>query len=160
MNMTLEVSADKYLQRQKANKKLIALCFSGAQDGFAYPYAVELQRALESMGFVVWTDSAETIQAHSKLQALKACDLMVCKASDNLWYAAAVGCPALLITASSEPKTLMPDYATDAHPPCPVHAYQQNMPLTQACCCDQPQQLATSIASIFESASEHTRQGQ
>ena len=154
MNMAIAVQADESLMAQKGPKKVIALCLAQSDDAYPYPHARRLQLALEKMGFVVWNDADKHYSTEQLLQSLKASDLLVTKAGANQWCATAVGCPTLLITANSEPKTLMPDYATEQSQPCPIHSPQAQLSFAKRCLCDDPQALAESIDSIFNQDDE------
>jgi ADP-heptose:LPS heptosyltransferase len=157
MKMSIKVNADAKLRKQGADKKVIALCLAQADDAYPYPHAKQLQSALEKKGYMVWSDADKHYSVEQKLKRLKASDLMVTKAGANQWFATAVGCPSLLITASSEPKTLMPDYATEQTQPCPIHSPQSQLSFAKKCLCDDPEDLVEGIASIFEQLEEELR---
>jgi hypothetical protein len=44
---------------------------------------------------------------------LKSSDLLISVPSAPQWMATSVGCPSLIISGMVDPRTLMPDYATD-----------------------------------------------
>jgi ADP-heptose:LPS heptosyltransferase len=154
MNWNIAISPDNALQNASKGKKVIALCFSDADDGFAYPHAQDLQNELEKQGYYVWSDLEKNLNISSLLAKLKASDLVVCKAGDSQWYASAVECPTLIITATAEPLTLMPDYATDPTLVCPIHAPSALLAASgpsfnKKCLCDKAEDLAESIDSII-----------
>ncbi|MFT4994872.1 MAG: ADP-heptose:LPS heptosyltransferase [Paraglaciecola sp.] len=156
MNWNIAISPDSALQNASKGKKVIALCISDADDGFAYPHAQDLQMALEKQGYYVWSDldPKQDLSISHLLAKLKASDLVVCKAGDSQWFASAVGCPTLIITATAEPLTLMPDYATDPTLVCPIHAPSALLTasgpsFSKKCLCDKAQDLAESIDSIL-----------
>ena len=153
LQQTIAVSADKRLAKKAKTHKVIGLCLSQSDDGYLYPYADSLKKQLEQQGFVVWTDLDAKQDISTLLKMLAASDLMVCKPSGNRWYAQAVDCATLLISGTSEPALLMPEFATDQVSPCMQHAANEeskesNMG-SSACNCDQPENLVESIESIF-----------
>jgi hypothetical protein len=144
------------------DNKVVTLCLGLSEDGYLYPHTEALRMALQSKGFTVNQYKAgqdnETKHSVSKLLSLlRDSDLMVTKPNTNKWLADAVGCPILLISGATEPKVFMPDFATDATPPCPVHAeHHGKSPLafTQQCNCDDPWLLADNIESILSDETE------
>jgi ADP-heptose:LPS heptosyltransferase len=152
MNMSVTVQADAKLTKQRETKKVVALCLAQSDDGYCYPHIINLQNMLEKLGYAVWSDSDKHYSVKQKLGKLAASDLMVTKSGANQWFATASNCPTLLITANSEPRALMPDYATDQTAVCPIHGSEQGMKISNKCLCDDPLELAESIDSIFNEA--------
>ena len=154
MDWTIATSPDSLLQEAGKGKKVIALCFKDADDGFEYPHAQALQQELEKQGYYVWSEQDQALGIGQVLAKLKASDLVVCKAGNSQWFATVVGCPVLIVTATAEPLTLMPDYATDPTLICPLHAPSEllaaNGPsFNKKCLCDKAEDLAESIHSIL-----------
>ena len=158
MDWKIAISPDGGLQDASQGKKIIALCLKNADDGFAYPHAQALQQELEKQGYYVWSDlkqkQKQNLSISNLLAKLKASDLVVCKAGDSQWYAAAVERPTMIITATAEPLTLMPDYATDPTLVCPIHAPSALLAASgpsfnKKCLCDKAEDLAESIDSIL-----------
>lgn len=154
MDLAINVAPDRKLLKQAKGKKVIGLCLAQSDDGYLYPHGQQLKGALERLGFFVWSDYEHSYTARQTLGKMAASDLVVNKASAKHWYATAVKCPTLLITASAEPKTLMPDYATEQHSLCPVHGANHSLNFAQKCLCDKPGDLAESIESIFEQSED------
>ncbi|MFT4940873.1 MAG: ADP-heptose:LPS heptosyltransferase [Paraglaciecola sp.] len=155
MNWHIPVNQDQQLTTIRQSQKVIALCFAQSDDGYPYPFAKELKVALETLGYYVWSDLEQPFSVEMLLSKLSSSDLLVTKASANQWFAATVDCPTLLICASAEPRTLMPDYATEQSTFCPIHApiallEATSMSFNKKCNCDKAEDLAESIDSIFQ----------
>ncbi|WP_343846537.1 hypothetical protein [Bowmanella denitrificans] len=132
MDMSIQVAADQELKRIGKQQKVIALAPQSRTPERAYPFADELKAELEKRGYHVWTGFDGSVSLRQTLMQLKASDLLVTAPSAPQWLATAVGCPSLVICGDVDPRTLMPDYATDPHEG-PIPALQ----------------LAESIDSIF-----------
>lgn len=161
LQQNVQVIADKRLSQKAKTNKVIGLCLENSEDGCQYPYTNELKKLLQQQGYEVWLSSESKGNPKATLKMMAASDLVVCKANGDRWYAQAVECPVLLITGSSEPATLMPDFATDQVIPCPKHAVQYAEMLTQTleCNCDKAEDLTESIVSIFEHLEEEKVNG-
>lgn len=155
LEQSIVVAADKRLTQKAKTHKVIGLCLAQSDDGYLYPHAGRLKELLEQKGFVVWTDEDAKEDIRSLLKMLTASDLMVCKPSGNRWYAQAVDCKTLLISGTSEPALLMPEFATDPLSPCMQHAVNDNNIATLKCNCEKPEDLVESIESIFIHLAEH-----
>jgi ADP-heptose:LPS heptosyltransferase len=153
MQSSIPVTPDKSLSQKAKKTKVIALCLGHSDDGYAYPFAEPLKKALQQKGYQVWSETQAKGQLQSLLKMLSASDLMISKPTENRWYAQAVDCPVLLISGDSLPAILMPDFATDPTNRCQQHGQQQQQPAIsamQACSCDLPEDLLESVESIFE----------
>ena len=149
LNTGIDLLADKRLNKLAQKQKVIGLCFEHAEDGVIYPYVEQLKAKLVQYGYHVWLGEEAGSEIKKRIKMMAASDLVVCKASGDRWYAQATDTPVLLITGASEPAVFMPDYATEQHSICPRHSEQPNRP-ELPCYCDQADNLAESIVSIFE----------
>jgi ADP-heptose:LPS heptosyltransferase len=151
VSLNINVSPDKRLAKKARSGKVVGLCLSQSDDGYLYPYHAELKKALQQLGYHIWSDAEAAGDISTLLKMLAASDLMITKPSGNRWYAQAVSCPTLLISGDSEPALLMPEFATDTVPRCPKHAAIDNQLVDKlSCTCDLPNELAQSVESIFE----------
>lgn len=150
LDTEIEVEADKALLKLKQKQKVIALAPDTRTPERTYPHAKALTQLLESQGYHVWSQFDGSIPLSQTLAKLKASDLLVTAPSAPQWLAAAVGCPSLVISGTVDPRTLMPDYATDMHSVCPVHAAETSTTVSKGkCLCASPESLLESIDSIF-----------
>jgi ADP-heptose:LPS heptosyltransferase len=113
LDMHIDVKQNSKLAKIRKNKKVIALATDARTAERAYPYAEELKTALEAAGFEVWSKFDGSQSIRETLGMLKASDLLISVPSAPQWMATAVGCPSLIISGMVDPRTLMPDYATD-----------------------------------------------
>ncbi|MBN7826352.1 hypothetical protein J0A66_14045 [Bowmanella dokdonensis] len=141
MDWSVDVPADQRLKKIGKQKKIIALAPQARTAERSYPFAQALQGILQDMGYHVWTGFDGKIPLRQTLMQLKATDLLVTAPSAPQWLASTVGCPSLVVCGDVDPRTLMPDYATDPHDG-PIPA----------------EQLAESIHSIFEDEQSEAHQ--
>lgn len=113
LDMHIEVKQSSKLAKIRKNKKVIALATDARTAERTYPYAEELKTALQAAGFEVWSKFDGSQSIRETLGMLKASDLLISVPSAPQWMATAVGCPSLIISGMVDPRTLMPDYATD-----------------------------------------------
>ena len=113
MDMSIDVKADAKLEQTRQYKKVIALALSARTEERNYPYAKELEQLLKDKGYFVWTGFDGSVSMAKTLKKLKASDLLVTVPSAPQWLATAVDCPSLVVCGEVDPRTLMPDYATD-----------------------------------------------
>ncbi len=113
MNMSINVPSNERLEKLRKRKKVIALATKARTDERSYPFADKLESLLKQAGFEVWTGFDGSVPMRKTLSNLKASDLLVTVPSAPQWLATAVGCPSLVISGEVDPRTLMPDYATD-----------------------------------------------
>ncbi|MDN4500890.1 hypothetical protein QX776_00600 [Alteromonadaceae bacterium BrNp21-10] len=135
MDMQIDVKADHQLKKIGKNKKIIAFAPDARTSERNYPYGSQLKKLLEEAGYHVWTGFDGSVSMRQTLAQLKASDLLVTAPSAPQWLATTVGCPSLVICADVDPRTLMPEYATD---PSPIVI--------------PPENLLESIQSIFAEA--------
>jgi ADP-heptose:LPS heptosyltransferase len=140
---------DKRLVKKGKTNKVIGLCLDQSNDGYLYPYTERLKKLLEQKGFVVWSAQDTKGNIRSLLKMLSATDLMVCKPSVYRWYAQAVDCATLMISGSSEPALLMPEFATDPVSPCMQHSTNEKNIDVVVCNCEKSEDLVESIESVF-----------
>ena len=150
LDTEIKVEADKTLLELKQKQRVIALAPDTRTPERSYPFARELTTLLESNGYHVWSNFDGSLPLSQTLAKLKASDLLVTAPSAPQWLATAVGCPSLIISGTVDPRTLMPDYATDMHDACPVHSGQNLFSVnSDKCLCVPPEALLESIDSIF-----------
>lgn len=113
MNMQIDVTPDPKLSKIRERKKVVALACSARTAERDYPYAKELKKQLEQKGIYVWTGFDGRVSMQQTLAQLGATDLLISVPSAPQWLAQAMNCPSLIITGQVDPRTLMPDYATD-----------------------------------------------
>lgn len=113
LDMRIDVEHDQSLAAKRISQPIVALACRARTQDRDYAYAEELQKALESKGVHVWTGFDGTIPMRDTLAKLAASDLLVSVPSAPQWLASSVGCPVLIISGNVDPRTLMPDYATD-----------------------------------------------
>ncbi|MCV2885461.1 hypothetical protein OE749_12220 [Aestuariibacter sp. AA17] len=111
-DMSVEVKPDESVKSGN-EKPVIALATDSLQEGVHYPYGMQLKIALKEAGFSVWEVPNQIEDATAVLAKLSASSLLVCVPGSAHWLAASVGCPVLSITGAIDPRTLMPDYATE-----------------------------------------------
>lgn len=150
LDTEIKVEADKALLELKQKQRVIALAPDTRTPERTYPYAKELKVLLEAKGYYVWSNFDGSLPLQQTLAKLKASDLLVTAPSAPQWLAAAVGCSSLVISGTVDPRTLMPDYATDMHGACPVHSGVAPVATNHnECLCVSPESLLESIDSIF-----------
>ncbi|MDU0355721.1 hypothetical protein RS130_19180 [Paraglaciecola aquimarina] len=156
LQQNVQISADKRLAKKAKSSQVIGLCLTHSEDGYIYPHTAELKKLLQQQGYEVWVRADSHDNPVTLLKMMSASDLVVCKSSGDRWYAQAVNCPVLLITATAEPAVLMPDFATEQRAPCPKHALQYSDMINEKlpCDCDKAEDLTESIVSIFEHLAE------
>lgn len=113
MNMAITVSENPRLAKVRRRKKVIALATSARTEERNYPFGDKLASLLKQAGYEVWTGFDGSQSMRKTLAKLKATDLLVTVPSAPQWLATCVGCPSLVISGDVEPRTLMPDYATE-----------------------------------------------
>ncbi|WP_438864907.1 glycosyltransferase family 9 protein [Neptunicella sp.] len=113
MNWQIDVKADHQLKKIAKKKKVIALAPHARTAERHYPHGDKLKTLLEQAGFHVWTGFDGRVSMRQTLAQLKSSHLLVTAPSAPQWLAATVGCPSLVICGDVDPRTLMPDYATD-----------------------------------------------
>lgn len=111
MDMSIDVVADTSLK--SCGKPVISLNTQARTAERGYPFTDELIKALEAEGFVAWTGFDGSISMQQTLAQLKSSDLLITVPSAPQWLAHAVNTPSLVISGMVDPRTLMPDYATD-----------------------------------------------
>lgn len=154
LDTQIEVEADVVLSAIRKEKKVIALAPDTRTPERSYPYGAELKTLLENAGYYVWGgfDGSESLE--KTLGKLKSTDLLVTAPSAPQWLAASVSCPSLVISSNVDPRTLMPDYATDVNGVCPAHgAFETSVSRQEQCLCVKPGSLLESIDSIFTDVS-------
>ncbi|MBC3765034.1 glycosyltransferase family 9 protein [Neptunicella marina] len=130
MDWSINIESDAALNSQ--NKKVVALATMDAMTGVGFPRTVELADQLQQKGFEVWQFDPNAHAPADVLAKLKSTDLLVCIPGAARWMAACVSCPVMLISGDVDPRTFMPEFATD----------MDSFDIT-------PQQLVESIESIF-----------
>ena len=113
MDMSIDVLSDSEYLHIAEKQPIVALACNARTIERNYPYAAELKQLLEENGIYVWTGFDGSISMEQTLARLKASNLLISVPSAPQWLAAAVGCPSLIISGQVDPRTLMPDYATD-----------------------------------------------
>lgn len=111
MDMSVEVEADPALAA--LNKPVVAMATEARTAERHYPYGAELKALLEQNGVHVWSGFDGRCSMQQTFAQLKASDLLVTIPSAPQWLAATVSTPSLVISGSVDPRTLMPDFATD-----------------------------------------------
>ncbi|MBF7072356.1 hypothetical protein ISG33_02925 [Glaciecola sp. MH2013] len=111
LNFNIDVPANKKLVKEK--RKIIALATEARTDERSYPHAEKLAAALRMAGFYVWSKFDGSQSMRETLSMLKASDLLITVPSAPQWFATSVDCPVMVISGMVDPRTLMPDYATD-----------------------------------------------
>lgn len=123
LDMHIDVKQNTKLAKIRKHKKVIALATEARTAERVYPYGDELKVALQQAGFEVWSQFDGSQSLRETLSMLKASDLLISVPSAPQWLAMAVGCPTLIISGMVDPRTLMPDYATDmSHQPATVES--------------------------------------
>ena len=123
LDMHIDVKQNTKLAKIKKHKKVIALATDARTSERSYPYGDELKTALQQAGFEVWSQFDGSQSVRETLGMLKTSDLLISVPSAPQWMATAVGCPTLIISGMVDPRTLMPDYATDmSHQPATVES--------------------------------------
>ncbi|UAA40701.1 hypothetical protein KIH87_03835 [Paraneptunicella aestuarii] len=113
MDMEIDVPANERLNKMRGRKKVIALATSARTEERNYPYGDKLEALLKKEGFEVWSGFDGSQPMRKTLSKLKASDLLITVPSAPQWLATTVGCPSLVISGIVDPRTLMPDFATD-----------------------------------------------
>lgn len=113
LDMHIGVKTDKALSKKRKQSKVIALACDARTAERNYPYGQELKSLLEAQGFYVWQGFDGSVSMQQTLSQLSASDLLISVPSAPQWLATAVGCPTLIISGNVDPRTLMPDFATD-----------------------------------------------
>ncbi|XOV79327.1 MAG: glycosyltransferase family 9 protein [Aestuariibacter sp.] len=132
MDLTINVEPNPSLAKIRNKQKVIALACDARTKERNYPHGKQLQKLLEKAGYHVWTGFDGSMPMRKTLSKLKASDLLITVPSAPQWLATTVGCPSLVIVGDVDPRTLMPDYATE----------MSSEPVS-------PQLLVESIDSIF-----------
>lgn len=113
LDMHIDVTADRHLSKIRKSKKIVALACDARTQERNYPYAADLKKLLNASGVHVWSGFDGKVPMKQTLAQLATTDLLITVPSAPQWLAAAVNCPSLVITGNVDPRTLMPDYATD-----------------------------------------------
>jgi ADP-heptose:LPS heptosyltransferase len=137
LDMHIDVKQHTKLAKIRKNKKVIALATEARTAERSYPYAEQLKTALEAAGFEVWSKFDGSQSIRETLSMLKTSDLLISVPSAPQWLATAVECPSLIISGMVDPRTLMPDYATD----------MSNLPATV-------ESLVEGVLGIFDGSAE------
>ncbi len=94
----------------RTTNKVISLALS--MPGYIYSEQAKLVKLLENAGFVVQLDR-DTDPMKTRLSRLASSDLLVTLPQVTYALAQGVKCPTLLLCGQVDPRTLMPDYATE-----------------------------------------------
>ena len=94
-------------------KQYVALSVATNTPDIAYPFADDIEAALEEQGIRVWRGVDDDTPMQRKLSMLSGCALLVTVPNGNQWLASAVNTPTLMISGPINPLMFMPDYATD-----------------------------------------------
>ena len=113
MDMEINVPMNERLNKMRSRKKVIALATDARTEERNYPFGDKLEALLKKEGFEVWTGFDGSQSMRKTLSKLKATDLLITVPSAPQWLATTVGCPSLVISGEVDPRTLMPDFATD-----------------------------------------------
>lgn len=113
MDLSIEVQPYKKFANMRAHKPIIALATDARTKERNYPHGEQLKTLLERRGYHVWTGFDGSVSMSKTLSMLKATDLLITVPSAPQWLAATVGCPSLVIVGEVDPRTLMPEYATE-----------------------------------------------
>ncbi|GAC27162.1 glycosyltransferase family 9 protein [Brumicola pallidula] len=113
LDMQIQITQDKQIAKKGKHKKVIALATQARTAERSYTLTEQLEKALEEAGFEVWSKFDGTQSMRQTLAMLKSSDLLISVPSAPQWLAMAVGCPVMIISGNVDPRTLMPDYATD-----------------------------------------------
>jgi hypothetical protein len=113
LDMSIQVPASSQLKKQSNKRRVIALATEARTQERSYPNADNLATALRLAGFHVWSKFDGSQSIRETLSMLKASDLLITVPSAPQWLATSVDCPSLVISGMVDPRTLMPDYATD-----------------------------------------------
>ncbi len=113
MDMQIAVPANERLEKIRTRKKVVALATQARTKERCYPFGDKLGNLLKKAGFEVWTGFDGSQPMRKTLSKLKSTDLLVTVPSAPQWLATTVGCPSLIISGDVDPRTLMPDFATD-----------------------------------------------
>jgi ADP-heptose:LPS heptosyltransferase len=111
--MQIQITQDKQIAKKGKNKKVIALATQARTAERSYKLTEQLEKALKEAGFEVWSKFDGSQSMRQTLAMLKSSDLLISVPSAPQWLATAVGCPVMIISGNVDPRTLMPDYATD-----------------------------------------------
>lgn len=111
MDMTIDVEADSHLAA--LNQPVVAMATGARTAERNYPYGEALKALLEGQGVHVWTGFDGRCSMRQTLSQLKASQLLITVPSAPQWLATATGTPSLVISGNVDPRTLMPEYATD-----------------------------------------------
>jgi ADP-heptose:LPS heptosyltransferase len=113
LDMQIQITQDKQIAKKGKNKKVIALATQARTAERSYKLTEQLEKALKEAGFEVWSKFDGSQSMRQTLAMLKSSDLLISVPSAPQWLATAVGCPVMIISGNVDPRTLMPDYATD-----------------------------------------------
>ncbi|MFT4766771.1 MAG: hypothetical protein ACI9OH_003904 [Oleispira sp.] len=113
LDMQIQITRDRQIVKKAKSKKVIALATQARTAERSYELTEQLQKALEDAGFEVWSKFDGSQSMRQTLAMLKSSDLLISVPSAPQWLATAVACPTLIISGMVDPRTLMPDYATD-----------------------------------------------
>lgn len=114
LDMHIDVDTDQAIEQlRQQGQSIVAIACDARTPERHYPYADEVQALLEAKGVHVWTGFDGSVPLAQTLRMLKSSDLLITVPSAPQWLATTVGCPSLVITGLVDPRTLMPDYATD-----------------------------------------------
>ncbi|AWB67793.1 hypothetical protein C2869_15770 [Saccharobesus litoralis] len=113
LDFSISVKPDPNLTAISASKKVIALAASARTAERNYPFETELKTALEAKGYHVWQGFDGRVSMEQTLAQLKSTDLLVTVPSAPQWLAKAVDCPSFVICGDVDPRTIMPEFATE-----------------------------------------------
>ncbi|MBT0584951.1 hypothetical protein KIU71_00875 [Alteromonas sp. SM 2104] len=113
LNMAITVAPDNTLKKKRKKHPVVALATQSGTLERSYPFKDEVKQLLTQQNVHVWTGFDGSVPMRQTLAQLAATDLLVSVPSAPQWLATAVGCPSLIISGKVDPRTLMPDYATD-----------------------------------------------
>lgn len=111
MQQSLQIAADAQLSQ--CGKTVVALSTEQPGHVLHYPYGQQLTLLLQQTGVEVWNVDWQRDGVEATLAKLKASNLLVAAPTAGQWLANLVGCTTLVISGQVDPRSLMPDYATD-----------------------------------------------
>ncbi|MBU2977942.1 hypothetical protein KO501_06880 [Alteromonas sp. C1M14] len=111
MDMAIDVPADTALAAM--DKPVVAMATEARTKERHYPYGEQLKQLLEEQGVMVWSGFDGRYPMLDTLGKLKASQLLITVPSAPQWLATTVNTPSLVISGTVDPRTLMPEFATD-----------------------------------------------
>ncbi len=113
MQLNLQVAADETLRARAKGNKIILVCQQASIPVHSYPYAQQLVDLLNQAGWHAELIEPEVQDVADSLAQLKVADLVVAPKGSALALGSAVGTTTLLISGQTDPRSIMPDFATD-----------------------------------------------